>query len=132
MERYEYMQILLKVFPQNIIDQYNLNEKETNGFIYLEIRRSVYGLPQSCRLANDYPNNKLAPEGYYKVTHTPGLQKKISHPVAFSLVIDNFGIKYVGKEHADHLIRSLKKEFTIIKDLDIILYCGITLEWNYV
>ena len=97
MERYEYMQILLKVFPQNIIDQYNLNEKETNGFIYLEIRRSVYGLPQSCRLANDYPNNKLAPEGYYKVTHTPGLQKKISHPVAFSLVIDNFGIKYVGK-----------------------------------
>ena len=45
MYRYYYMRMTLKVFPQNIIDQYNLNEKERNGFIYFEIRRSVYSLP---------------------------------------------------------------------------------------
>jgi hypothetical protein len=45
--------------------------------------------------------------------------------------VDNFGVKYVGKEHADHLIRTLKKHYKIATDWDGDLYCGIKLDWHY-
>ncbi len=51
-------------------------------------------------------------------------------PVTFSLVVDTFGIKYVGKEHANHLIKCLKK-YKLTKDWICNLYCGITLKWDY-
>ena len=50
----------------------------------------------------------------------------------FSLVVDDFGVKYVGKEHADHLIKTLEGHYDKISvDWEGKLYCGITLEWNY-
>ncbi len=79
--------------------------------IYLKIRRSIYGLPQVGALANAYLSEKLAPAGYYEVPHTPGLRKHISRPVQFSLVVDDFGVKYVGKENAEHLIKNLRNIF---------------------
>jgi hypothetical protein len=41
------------------------------------------------------------------------------------------GIKYVGKEHADHFIKCLKEKYKLTEDWTSNLYCGITLEWNY-
>ena len=67
------------------------------------ICRSIYGLPQSRKLVNDFLKKKLAPAGYYEVPHTPGLWKHISRPVSFILV-DNFRVKYVGEENIQHLI----------------------------
>jgi hypothetical protein len=46
-------------------------------------------------------------------------------------VVDEFGVQYVGKEHAQHLIDALETEYTVSKDLTSGLYCGITLKWNY-
>jgi len=47
-------------------------------------------------------------------------------------VVDNFGVKYVDKEHADHLINCLKKEtYKLTEDWDGNLYCGISLRWDY-
>ena len=75
---------------------------------------------------------KLAPHKYYELQYTPGLFKHQLRPIVFTLVVDNFGIKYVGKEHADHLIGILEVKYTKIEtDWTGSLYCGITLEWNY-
>jgi len=46
-------------------------------------------------------------------------------------VVDDFGVKYVGKEHALHLIESIKKTYTLTKDWSGDLYCGISLQWDY-
>jgi hypothetical protein len=46
-------------------------------------------------------------------------------------MVDNFGIKYVGKEHADHLINCLKEKYKLTKDWAGDLYCGISLKWDY-
>ena len=47
--------------------------------------------------------------------------------------VDDFGVKYVGKEHADHLIKTLEGHYVkILVDWEGKLYCGITLEWNYI
>ena len=46
-------------------------------------------------------------------------------------MVDDFGIKYVGKEHADHLIAILEEFYVVEKDWEGIKYCGITLDWDY-
>ena len=46
--------------------------------------------------------------------------------------MDDFGVKYVGKEYADHLINTLEGHYNKISvDWEGKLYCGINLEWNY-
>ena len=64
MDRYEFMRMPISLFPKHIIKQYDLIKKLRNGFIYLEIRRIIYGLPQAGMFANEYLEEKLAPRGY--------------------------------------------------------------------
>jgi hypothetical protein len=52
-------------------------------------------------------------------------------PVWFTLVVDDFGVKYVGKENADHLMQALRKHHKVEEDWMGSLYCGIQLDWNY-
>ena len=97
----------------------------------MQIEKGMYGLPQAGILANKLLRKRLAPHGYYEVPHTPGLWKHISRPISFTLVVDDFGIKYQGKENADHLIKVLEQHYEISKDWKGQLYCGISLDWNY-
>ena len=91
----------------------------------------MYGLPQAGIIANQLLRKRLAPHGYHKCKHTPGLWKHDSRPTTFTLVVDDFGIKYVGDEHAQHLIDTLEQYYTVETDWTGGLYCGIKLEWNY-
>jgi hypothetical protein len=45
--------------------------------------------------------------------------------------VDNFGVQYVGAEHAQHLIAALENDYTVSKYWTGSLYCGITLNWDY-
>ena len=45
--------------------------------------------------------------------------------------MDDFGVKYFGKEHARHLMYVLKLYYKMEEDWKRELYCGITLNWNY-
>ena len=45
--------------------------------------------------------------------------------------MDDFGIEYVGKEHADHLAYVLKKYHNITQDWTGTKYSGTNLSWNY-
>jgi len=51
--------------------------------------------------------------------------------IAFTLVVDDFGIKYVGREHAEHLMSTLKEHYTISQWTET-TYLGLTLVWDYV
>ena len=132
MDNYEYMKIPLALFSEWIKKQYNLNTRARDGFVFLEIRRAVWGLPQAGILANKLLRKRLKPHGYYECVNTPGLWRHTTRPIIFSLVVDDFGVKYVGKEHADDLISCLKKEaYKLTKDWAGDLYYGILLRWDY-
>ena len=121
----------MDLIPEEFQDAYDLKTKAKNGFVYMEFNKGMYGLPQAGILANKLLKKLLAKFGYFEMPHTPGLWKHLSHPVSFTLVVDDFGIKYVGKEHIDHLLSAIKKEYTVEVDWTGGLYCGIKLEWNY-
>ncbi|KAL7484760.1 hypothetical protein ACHAW6_010382 [Cyclotella cf. meneghiniana] len=125
------MHMPIKIIPEHIIRQYNLQHKVKNGNLYMDIRFAMYGLPQAGILGNKLLKQHLAKHGYYEVTHTSGVWKHILRPISFTLVVDNFGIKYVGKEHANHLLNALKEHYTLDIDWAGKLYCGISLQWNY-
>ena len=132
MERREYMRMPINLIPQEIIDAYDLLPKVKNGYVYMEIMRGMYGLPQAGILANKLLKERLEPHGYTEVAHTPGLYRHKWRPISFTLVVDDFGIKYVGKEHADHLIGALRQQYSKVEvDWTGGLYCGIKLNWNY-
>ena len=59
LDQFEYMRMKLTDFPEHIIEQFDLRRQAKNGFVYIEIRQSIYGLPQSGRLANNYLREKL-------------------------------------------------------------------------
>ncbi len=61
----------------------------------------------------------------------PGLWKHKIRPIAFRLVVDNFGVKYVGKDYVDHLIACIKDKYQLTEDWTGDLYCGIKLAWDY-
>ena len=74
----------------------------------------------------------MAPYGYYEVAHTPGLWRHVTRPVQFTLVVDDFGVKYVGEENAKHLIQAIRKRgYKLGVDWTGSRYCRITLDWNY-
>jgi hypothetical protein len=105
--RFEYMKMLLSRFPEEIVQKYNLNALAVAGWVYIEIRKGMYGLKQAGLLANQLLQTRLEPFGYYPARHTSGLWLHKTWPISFTLVVDDFAVKYVGKQHAEHLRNAL-------------------------
>jgi hypothetical protein len=125
------MVINLASLPQATIGKYNLNELTQDGKVYIEIQKGMYGLPQAGILTNELLQRNLAKDVYRPTTHTHGLWTHPTHPISFSLVVDDFGVKYVGLEHAEHLMTCIKKKYSISSDWNGTAYCGLTLDWDY-
>ena len=99
----EYVRVQLKDIPQEFIDEYNLMNHERFGWVYFEVIRGCYGLPQAGKLAHELLSERLQEAGYYEVTTTPGLWRHRCRPIQFVLIVDDFGVEYVRKKDADHL-----------------------------
>ncbi len=121
----------LALFPEWIQTQYNLDKLALNRFVYLEMRCAVWGLPQAGILANKLLQKRLLPHGYFECPNTPGLWKHATRSILFTLVVDNFRVKYVGKEHVNYLIKCIKTKNKLTKDCLGDLYCDIKLNWDY-
>ena len=131
MARYEYMRLPIHLIPDEIVQAYDLLPKIHDGHVYLEIQRGMYGLPQAGILANQLLTQRLAPHGYTQCRHTPGLWRHHWRPIMFALVVDDFGVKYEGKHHANHLIHALEAHYEVSKDWTGQLYCGVQIAWDY-
>ena len=117
MPRYEYLKLKLTDVPAEIISEYGLQKKATeDGHIYVEIRKGMYGLPQSGILAQELLEKRLNAIGYNQSKHTPVLWTHDWRPICFTLVVDDFGVKYVGKEHADHLVSVIDEFYNFTTD----------------
>jgi hypothetical protein len=131
MERYEYIRLPIEVIPPISIIEHNLVPLVHKGYVYAEVRRGMYGLPQAGRIANDQLTAFLAPKGYTPVPITPGLWRHDKSDLVFTLVVDDFGIKYTNKQDVHDLMTTLKELYKVSEDWTGGRYCGLTLEWDY-
>ncbi len=75
------MKMPLQLIPEDIMEHYGLRKKAIDGYVYMEIRKGMYGLPQASILANKLLKLWLARHGYFKLPHTPGFWKRASQPM---------------------------------------------------
>ena len=128
----EYMRIMWKHIPEDIREKYDLYKLlADDGYIYVKIKRGMYGLKQAAVLAYDHLIANLANHGYRPVPHTLGIWEHKTRRTKFCLCVDDFGIKYFNKDDADHLITTLSKYYTCTTDWPGKNFCGLQLDWNY-
>jgi hypothetical protein len=107
MDRPEYMHMKISNLPPNFVKAYNLIDLATNdSTIYVKIQKGMYGLPQAGILAQNLLEKCLNQHGYHQSKVSLGLWKHDWQPLLFTLCVDNFSIKYVGQEHANHLAKN--------------------------
>ncbi len=91
----------------------------------------MYGLPQAGIIAQELLEERLAKYGYHQSKIIPGFWSHKTRPICFTLVVDDFAIKYINEADATHSIEALKREYTITVDKEATKYIGLTIEWDY-
>jgi hypothetical protein len=104
------MRIPIKLIPHEIIELYSLLPLVSDGHVYIEVQKGMYGLPQAGILANQLLARRLTLHGYHQTKFTPGLWQHVTSPIQFTLVGGDFGVQSVGAEHAQHLIAALETD----------------------
>ena len=91
----------------------------------------MYGLPQAGIIPQQLLEKQLNKKGYHQNDITPGLWKQKWRPICFLLCVDDFGVKYVGKHNAKHLMSVLGDHYEISHNWKGKRYLGIYLDWDY-
>ena len=95
------------------------------------MRKGIPCLKQAGKVANDRLKHHLAKFGYYPAPRTPALWLHKTRQISFTLCVDDFGIKYVTRTDAEHLLNCLRKLYEISVDWSGKNYIGLTLKWDY-
>ena len=102
----QYVCFQYSLIPPEIIKHYSLDNKVVDGYVYAKIKRAWYGLKEAGKIAHNNLVAHLKKYGYIK-TNTAGLFRHKHRDIKFTLVVDNFGIKYTKKEDVDHLFAAI-------------------------
>jgi hypothetical protein len=129
--RFEYKKMLISRFPEEIVQKYNLNALAVDGWVHIEIRKGMYGLKQAGLLTNQLLQTRLAAFGYYPTRYIPGLWLHKTRHISFTLVVDDYVVKYIGKYHAEHLQNALLRTYELTTDWTATVYSGMKLKWDY-
>jgi hypothetical protein len=87
--------------------------------------KSSVGPPTGRHPGQQATHETPSPHRYFKCKQTPGLWKHTTGPITFTLVVDNFGVKYEHQEDINHLNACNKKKYELTIDWDGNLYCRI-------
>lgn len=130
--RNEWLRIPVKFIPAWVLAKYNLEEYIFGGFILFCVTKGMYGLPQAGKLAQDRLCAHLAGFGYVQDTSVPCLFNHESNGITFTLVVDDFGVKYHSSVAAEHLIACIKILYKLKVDWTGSKYLGITIAFDSV
>ena len=129
LDEFEYLRLPFSLFSQEMIELYKLDENVAEDrYVYWEIQGGMYGLPQAGILAHQKLKQHLKTFGYEPVPFTAGLWINREQNISFTLVVDDFGVKYTDMKNVKHLIDALEMEYKITVDMTGSLYCGVTLQ----
>ena len=130
MDSPEYMRVPIKYIPLATQRKHNLAHLIHNGYVIMQLNKGIYDLKQAGRLAQQRMIKHLAAHGYVQSTHTPCLFTHESNSVKFTLVVDDFGVKYQRPEDATHLLETLEKLYKIKTNWEGTRYIGFDLRFG--
>ena len=127
--RSEWMRLPVKFLSESILNKYNLQQYIHNGAVLFEVVKSLYGLPHAGKISQDSLITHLAKHGYHQ-TSTTCLFRHESNGVTFTLVVDDFGVKFTNKNAAQHLIDCLTLRYPLTVNWNATKYLGLTLRFD--
>ena len=90
MDRFEYFQMKLDLFPLNIIKEYGLQDKvDADGNVFCKVRCGMYGLPQAGIIAQVLLTKCLQKARYRQSKITPGYWQHDWRSISFTLIVDD-------------------------------------------
>ena len=104
---------------------------DTKGFVYVECMKGMCGLPYSGIIAQRLLKERLNAKDYYQSSITPGFWTHKWCPIFLSLIVDNFGVRYVGEGLIQHLLGALFDHHKVTNDWKGNKYTGISINWDY-
>ena len=124
MANFQYMRIHFKDIPhQVVVEYYLLSIADASGYIYVDIRKGMYGLKEAVIIAYKRLVSNLQPHRYDPMEHTSGLWTHSTLPTTFTLFVDDFGIKLFAADDATHLLNALRNNYSITVDPYVSRYC---------
>jgi len=69
--------------------------------------------------------------GYHPCPITPSLWTHTSCDIHFTLVADDFAVRYMDQCNVDHLLTALKNHYQVTEDWEASQYCGLSITWDY-
>ena len=132
-DQWEYMVINLQDIPQEIISEFNLRDFVAPGEskVYLEVVKALYGMKQAGYIANIDVVKHLTNHGYTSQMSTPCLFRHHTDDVEFTLVTDDFGVRYGNKAAADNLLAAMSSKYPMTHDWSGKKYAGFDLLFDY-
>ena len=124
--RPEYIRVPLQFLSPLILDKHTLHTFIHNNSILMEFNKSMYGFPHAGRIAQDVLIEGLAKHGYHQ-TGTTFLFRHDTNGVAFTLVVDDFGVKFKDPAAADDLVRCLQLYYTLTVKKNATKFLGFTI-----
>jgi hypothetical protein len=79
-DSFEYMHIPIKLIPREITVQYNVLPLVSDGHVYIEVQKGMYGLTQAGILPNKLLDRRLAHYGHHKTKFISDLWRHVTRP----------------------------------------------------
>ena len=133
LDKFEYMWIERAQIPDRTFHKYGLENLQTSakGMYMVRVKKGMYGLPHAGRIAAIKVTELLAQAGYRECRQNKMVFRHETRDVTFTLVVDDFLVKYSNRADAEHLIKTLEAVYVMKTDWDAKKYLGISLEWDY-
>ena len=133
-DQYEYMVLNIDEIPQEIVTSYNIADYVAPGDTkaYVEVIGCLYGMKQAGYIANKDIVEHLSNNGYTQHHNTPCLFKHVTDDIEFTLITDDFGVRYGNKAAADKLLEVMSRKYAMTHDWTGTKYAGFDILNDYV
>jgi hypothetical protein len=131
LEKPEFMILTKSQLPQEIIEEFKMQidwNEDNNALVQIEY--SLYGLPHAGRISAIKVDNLLKRHGYHQCYSTPCLYHNKHNGIYFTLIVDDYLIKYKHKQDAEHLLNALQTEYEVSVDWGGTRYLGMKMDRN--
>jgi hypothetical protein len=98
MDTTEFMRVPVKYISEAIMLKHQLAGLVHNNAVIMQLNKKEFMVLNRRDGSPKRPVAHLAERGYEQTEHTPCIFKHITNSVTFTLVVDDFGVKYIRQE----------------------------------
>lgn len=134
LKRPEWMWIPISHMSEQTIEKHDLRQYVHNKKILFQVNGTIYGHPASGHIAQNDLIEHLKKYDYTSTREVPCLFTHPTSGISFTLVVDDFGIKYTNDDNLKQFLSILQQpisKWKIKVDRTGGKYNGIRLNWNY-